>query len=233
MVTHRRRTWHVASFMSVLAMSGASVAEAQTRRPPQPARQTWELGGGLRWHGAIPFDSADANERDPTGAPFTLFKVQSQLDDVFGAEIYVSQGFSRSWRFELAGSYTPPQLSVSVSDDVENAEATLVEETITQLAMDFAVLYEPRNAVPSRKTVPFLIGGAGFSRELHDGQTLVETAQTFFGGAGVKRFFARGQARRSVGLRFDARALFRMNGVALDDQMHMGVVVAASIFKQF
>ena len=211
----------------------ATVSEAQTRPSGAAAPKRWELGGGVRWTTAVPFDTADANERDPTGAPFRLFAVETKLENAFGAHLYIAPRLTRSLRLEAAGSYSAPQLTASVTDDVESGADTVADEKVTQLGIEVALLYEFRNDRLSRPNVPFIFGGGGFSRELHEGQTLVETGQSLFGGAGIKGYFMRGQVRRSVGLRFDARAVFRMNGVALDDQMHIGAVFTASVFKQF
>jgi hypothetical protein len=211
----------------------ATVAEAQTRPLPSSSPKRWEFGGGMRWTTAVTFDSADANERDPTGAPFRLFAVKTQLENAFGAHVYIAPRITRSLRLEVSGSYAAPQLSASVTHDVENADDVLIDETITQLAMDVALLYEFHNDRTSRPNVPFIMGGGGFSRELHDGQTLIETGQSFFAGVGLKGYFMRGQVRRSIGLRFDGRAVFKTNGVALDDQTHIGAVLTASVFKQF
>ena len=187
----------------------------------------------MTWTTPVPFDNADANEKDPTGAPYRLFALESQLENAFGVQLYVSPRLTRSLRLELAGRYAAPHLTASATKDVENAADTVIEETIMQLSMDAALLYEFGSDLPTRGTVPFVFGGAGFSRELHDEHTLVETGQAYFGGAGVKGFFMRGRVRRSIGLRFDGRVVIRMNGVALDDQSHIGGVFTGSFFKQF
>jgi hypothetical protein len=219
--------------VGIAAVFVAVAAEAQTRPLPPASPKRWEFGGGVRWTAAVPFDTSDANERDPTGAPFRLFSVSTRLEDAFGAQVYIAPPLTRALRLELSGSYAAPRLTASLTQDVEQGADTLIDETITQLAMDVAVLYEFRHDRLSRPLAPFLIGGAGFSRELHDGQTLVETGQSYFGGMGVKGYFMRGHARRSIGLRFDARALFRTNGVTLDGKTHIGALLTASVFKQF
>jgi hypothetical protein len=226
------RRWLRAACVAAVLCS-TTIAEAQTQPRPSTTRKTWEFGGGVTWTTQTPFGSADANERDPTGAPFRLFALESQLDSTFGAQLYISPRLTRSLRLELAGRYGAPHLTASVTKDVENAADAVIDETIMQLSMDGALLYEFGPDLPTRGTVPFVFGGAGFSRELHDGQTLVETGQAYFGGAGVKGFFMRGRVRRSIGLRFDARVVMRMNGVALDDKSHIGAVFTASFFKQF
>lgn len=230
-VVERVRSRCVGLGVCAAVMCLATVAQAQTR--PGPAPKRWEFGGGMRWTTAITFDSADANERDPTGAPFRLFAVDTQLENAFGAQVYIAPRITRSLRLEVTGSYAAPQLSASVTNDVENADDVLIDETITQLAMDVALLYEFHNDRTSRPNVPFIMGGGGFSRELHEGQTLIETGQSFFAGVGVKGYFMRGQVRRSIGLRFDGRAVFKTNGVTLDDKTHIGAVLTASVFKQF
>jgi len=234
MTVAERVTWRwmgLAAWTAVMCL--ATVAEAQTRPQPSSSPKRWEFGGGVRWTTAMPFDTADANERDPAGAPFRLFAVDTQLEHAFGAHLYIAPRITRSLRLEVTGSYAAPQLSASVTRDVENADDVLIKETITQLGVDLALLYEFRNGRTSRANVPFIMGGGGFSRELHEGQALVETGQSFFAGVGVKGYFMRGQVRRSVGLRFDARASFRMNGLVLDDKTHVGAVLSAVVFKQF
>jgi hypothetical protein len=63
--------------------------------------------------------------------------------------------------------------------------------------------------------VPFLAGGAGYLRELHDGAELIETGRIYHGGAGLKLWF--GQGARRLGVRADVGIATRDGGFDFRD----------------
>jgi hypothetical protein len=66
---------------------------------------------------------------------------------------------------------------------------------------------------------PFLLGGAGYVRELDESQALAETGRVYHAGGGFKYLFsedARGLIK-GLGLRADARIYFRQGGFELED----------------
>jgi hypothetical protein len=80
--------------------------------------------------------------------------------------------------------------------------------------------------------VPFVDGGAGYLRQLHEDRVLIETGRTFYAGAGVKwRSSAarpRGLGQRLV-VRADARLVSRTGGVDVDDERRNYITVSGGI----
>jgi hypothetical protein len=82
---------------------------------------------------------------------------------------------------------------------------------------------------------PFVRGGAGYLRQVHEERTLVETGQYYDVGGGVKWLAV---ARTSglvnaVGARVDVRAMVRRKGIAFDDGGHTSPAVGVSAFVRF
>jgi hypothetical protein len=73
---------------------------------------------------------------------------------------------------------------------------------------------------------PIVVAGGGYLRELHDGQSLVETGQIYYGGVGIRVALATDRSALSrVSLRAEARARWRRGSSSIDT----GVRAAPSI----
>ena len=70
------------------------------------------------------------------------------------------------------------------------------DETITRYVADGSVLFHLTHlSFAGGRAVPFISGGAGYIRELHDSNELVETGHEFHAGAGLQY----GSARARIG----------------------------------
>jgi hypothetical protein len=97
------------------------------------------------------------------------------------------------------------------------------------------VAFELARFAPSNRIVPFVGGGVGYLRQLHDGRTLVETGSAYHLGGGadmILRSAAQGVVK-SVGIRADARAELRSGGVAFDDGTHAAPSFGVQLFVRF
>ena len=141
----------------------------------------------------------------------------------------------RSLEAEVQGSYAAPQLTVALSGDSESAANVTAVEKIQQFTIGGgAVWYVPTRALGSR-FVPFVAGGLGQLRQMHQDRVLLETGRYFQVGGGVKGFFLsrpRGFVN-GVGARVEVRALVRRDGVAFDDRGHASPSVGVSAFVRF
>jgi hypothetical protein len=90
-------------------------------------------------------------------------------------------------------------------------------ETISLFLVDVSgVLHVPRARLG--RAIPFVLGGAGYLREVHEGNVLVETGHTYHVGGGAKiPLSVRRGFVRSLGLRLDGRVYFRSGGADFDD----------------
>jgi hypothetical protein len=122
-----------------------------------------------------------------------------------------------------------------ISDDAEDAEALTVEEDLDQYFVEAAgVLLLDRFRIGDR-TIPFVSGGAGYLRQLHEGRVLVETGQVYHLGGGL-RHWLRVRDRgflRAAGLRLDARAYFLANGFVLEEGARPHGSISGALFLTF
>ena len=78
---------------------------------------------------------------------------------------------------------------------------------------------------------PFVIGGGGYLRQLHEERTLVETGQLYYFGFGA-RYWLRGGSgtARAFGLRGDLRANLRRGGIDFEDKNRVFPTLAVHLF---
>ena len=112
--------------------------------------------------------------------------------------------------------FTRPVYQVRVSGDAEGAADTTVEETLSQYVFDGSVVWQfTRAAFAGGRAVPFVFGGAGYLRELHEEDALVEEGLEYHAGGGLKWWF--GQGRRRFGVRGEAGISIRDGGFDFKD----------------
>jgi hypothetical protein len=191
-----------------------------------------EMGIGAVWTGPTRFPRVDADETGNDGEPFSLFNSKSDLQSVVGLEGRFAVRVSRRMQLEVSGSYGRARLRTRITDDFEDiADIDISEKTIHAIAQGAIIVHFDRRVANG---VPFVTVGGGYLRELHEGQTVVESGRRFFGGAGLRYARLRAGSRISQwGIRVEARAVARTGGIALDDQTHVGAELAASLFFGF
>jgi hypothetical protein len=220
---------------SAIALISALPATAQTRAAVPAGRLEMDAGGG--WLGGAGLGSNDANLRAAaaTPAPFRLFSVDTNQESA--PTFHVRAAFAFTPRFGVEGGLTfgHPELRASVSNDVESAPPITVAERIDQYSIDASIIVLIRELALSQRTLPFVSGGAGYLRELHEGQTVVEQGRVFHLGGGVKHWFmARDQGFISgAGIRIDARLYLMSGGIAFDDRPRPHGAVSGSVFVSF
>lgn len=197
-------------------------------------RGRFELAAGPSWTGRESFTSKDATETAPTGGRSRLFSTSAELAAASGVEARAGVTVTRMLQVEVSSSYGRPQLRTTISNDVESAATVAASEPVRQFTFDGAVLLQLPRWHFGRRGVPFVSAGAGYVRQLHDGETLSATGQTYHVGAGVKILLkSRPTGMKGLGVRGDARALVRTKGVAFDTRAHVSPVLAASLFVRF
>jgi opacity protein-like surface antigen len=222
----------VHSLAAVLAGSCLAVpAGAQTAAPPG----RFEASAGLAWSGGVGFGSSAANENASGGGPYQLFTTSSRLSATVGVQARVGIALSRIWQVDAEGSWLRPDLRTSVSGDVENAAAVTATERITQFTLGGAMVARLTRWRLWRHGTPFVSAGVAYLRELHEGQTLVETGRIYSAGGGATFLWrARPTATlKALGVRADVRAVVRSRGVALDNRSHVAPSAAVSFVARF
>ena len=219
-----------------LVAAAASLAEAQTRPAPQsrpPVRRAStpriEVGGGGGLAGGLSLGSRDAEllSGSTPSSPFRLFASDTQLDSsaLFEARL----GYRLNPRITIEGTFgfARPPLTTSLSGDSENAASVDATGTVTEYVIDGGAIWRlSTNA--RRRWRPFVSGGAGVARHVHEGLTLIESGvDSYVGGGVLSRLGVR------TGLRFDGRVHFLSGGLAAGQGLSPRGVVTGSIFVLF
>jgi hypothetical protein len=224
-------TRHVAALMVVAVIASAAPALAQS---PDASASRFEAGIGAVWIGRMPLGDTPATETAAAGNRATLFTTSSELAGAGGITVRAGVRITRGWRVEATASYARPELRVSLGGDSEGAAAVTAVESIQQYMIGGDVLW----FVPLRRrprVEPFVLGGGGYLRQLHEAATLVETGRYLDVGGGVSWLFAAGRHvhTKGAGLRVDARAVVRSQGVAFDGGSKTSPAAGASLFVRF
>ncbi|MEO7271733.1 MAG: hypothetical protein ABI211_06965, partial [Vicinamibacterales bacterium] len=219
-------------------MLAPTPAEAQARRtPPRPTRParptphagTWEVSGGFLWQGGFDLDNRDAElTRNPsTGTgPFDLFSSSSSVGPGLGAQGRVAAYLSKNLAIEGGARITRPSLDIDLSADAESAPNLTASETLTQYVFDGSVVW---HFAPLHKgrAVPYVAGGAGYIRDLHEGNSLIETGTEYHAMAGLKWWLS--SRPRRLGIRGEAGASVRDGGFDFRDGRRTVPVASASL----
>jgi len=206
----------------ILALPGVAGAQAAS-----PGRLEVSVGAGLLGGGVL--GDAAANLRaGGSGDPFQLFDATSDLSRSGVVEVRVGYALFRRVSVEVRAAVDRPEWRTRVSADFEGAsDATLVER-LTEYTIDggVRVSLEP---VRLAGLTPFASGGAGYLRQLHEENTLIEERSVAYVGGGLSRSLHVRQSGllRSVGIRVDARLnLIGGGGSFGDDVRRQGALTA-------
>ena len=222
---------------ALVALTGAR-AEAQVwlgGGGDGPRRGSWEAGGGVVWTAGFDLDTKDALLTGNDGnnsSPFELFAAEARVRPVYSAQGRVGFYLSPSLAFEAGVQYSRPVLEVRVSGDAEDAPDLTADERMSRYVIDGSLVYHMRGlAFAGGRGVPFIAGGAGYLRELHEGEELVETGTTYHAGAGVKYWMSRG--KRRWGVRGDAGVTIRDGGFDFEDKRRVLPTAGVSMMFLF
>jgi len=184
------------------------------------------------WSGALSFSSLDALETDRNGQPYRLFATESELRPTLGVGAKLGIVLTNRFQIETALSFSSPELVVSIASDVENAEDVSIAETIRQLHVQVGLV---ANLTASSRNIPFVTAGAGYLRELHEGQTLAVDGRSLFLGGGLKHVLKSDpdSSLKGAGVRVDGRVVLRREGVAFDDSWRLAPGLSAALFLRF
>jgi hypothetical protein len=195
-----------------------------------PHRGTLEFGGGVTWTGGYDAGRVTATlTRNPaTGtAPLTLFVVGGRLRPAAGAGVQLGVYLTRRVSAEATLQYSRPILRARVTNDFESAPDTAADAIVTSYLLGGSLLYH----FGEGRFVPFVSGGGGYLRQLHEGGADVLTGTEIHAGGGLKYWLGTGAHR--FGLRIDAQASARSKGVAFEQKRRLVPAVGAGIVYQF
>lgn len=216
----------------MLLLGGVNIAHAQ-EGPALRAHRVL-LEGGAVWSGGYAVGDVNAqlrsNATGSTPPPFTLFSAASDLSSAASAVVRFGFTLTPTLAIEGGGSFGMPRLGTDITADTEVGPQRIEGEQVRQYLFDAAVVWHlPLRLGPRLR--PFVIGGGGYLRQLHEERTMVETGQIYYGGAGA-RYWIRGEAgtARSLGLRTDVRVNVRLGGIDFENQARVFPTVAVHLF---
>jgi hypothetical protein len=225
------RSWSVALSLCAAVLQ-ATPAFAQSSAV---AAYHVEIGAGVIWMGREPIGMRTATETTGAGGTASLFNTSSELGGAAGFDGRIGVPLSRSLVAEAEASYLKPQLRIATSGDTEGAAAVTASETIQQFTVGGNLRWMLPGRRWSARLAPFVLGGGGYMRQLHDQATLLETGHFYQFGAGVETLLMarRRFPGRGVGARADVRAVVRGKGIAFDGGSKTSPAAGVSAFVRF
>ena len=216
-----------------LAIVGGAAAAAQ------PWAGRVEVSAGAAWIGGAALGRQDAslteNVRTDPGR-LRLFATKSDFEAAPAVEARL--GFRVSSVFTVEGrfGYARPRVVTRISDDFEGAPATVATATLSQYVVDASLVAHLTGAsAHDGRLVPFVIGGAGYLRQLTQGATVVGSGTILHVGGGVKYLMRRTPERRlkGVGVRSDVQIQIQRYGFDIEDRQRAAASGGASVFLLF
>ena len=213
-----------------LGSSGLAVpAMAQSAAAAGPRTGRLELSGGVVFVGGYGLGEKNAELTPNSGSSrFDEFTTDNQVRQAFGVQARIGFVVTPALVVEGGLRFTRPVYEVRVSGDVENAADTTIKETLSQYVFDGSVVWQFSR---QGRAVPFVFGGAGYLRELHEEGALVEEGVEYHAGGGLKWWF--GEGGRRFGVRGEVGISIRDGGFDFKDSQRVVPVVGGSVIYTF
>jgi hypothetical protein len=216
-------------FAAMLVASPAFVSAQTYVGRTGPAAGRVEVSGGATWTGGYDAGSRAALEtrNTTTGTgPLTLFNTDANVLSSPGVEARVGVFLGSRVAVEGLFQYARPVLRARLTDDFEGAAPISADDAATSYLFGGSVLYH----FGAGRFVPFVAGGGGYLRQLHEGAAVAVTGPEVHGGAGFKYWL--GSARR-VGVRVDAQASSRSKSIGFEEKRRIVPSVVGGISYLF
>ncbi len=217
-----------------IAFPSSAVAQFY-RRYDVPRAGSVEIGGGVVWSGGFDQGSVSAEEtRNSTtnNSRFVLFTAAPKAESVAGAQARVGVYVTKPFSVEGGVEYGRPVISARLGDDAESAADVNATETLTRIIVDGSGVFHLTGlSFNDGRGVPFLRAGAGYVRELHEKNEVIETGSEYHVGGGLKLWF--GQGKHRTGVRVDGGLLFRKGGADTGDKRRRVPTAGASLVYLF
>jgi hypothetical protein len=218
---------------AVLSIVAGAATPVFAQSAAFPRAKTVEISGGVTVVGGYDFGTSNAELTPNAGTPpaFVEFKTTNRLKPGLGLQGRIGFVITPALAVEGGIRFTRPTYEARVTDDFEGAPDTTIEETLSQYVFDGAVVWHITGArFAGGSAVPFLYGGAGYLRELHEENAFVEEGVEYHAGGGIKWWF--GQSGR-IGIRAEGGISIRDGGFDFKDGQRIVPVAGASVLYSF
>ena len=200
---------------AALFLVAAAPAAAQTKPAAQKKQKEFSLG--LVVPGPSSLGETTAELLNGAGDPgVTLFRAKNSLSWGFGVETNIGWQLKRNLWLEASGSWTRTSLKSDIREDAEGAQGDEVSSPVSRFVVEAAMLTYFREKSTSSW---FIRVDGGWMRETAGGATLTGDGFIGGGGLGYKKWFktaGKGNVKR-MGMRFEARAIVRSQGLSLGE----------------
>jgi hypothetical protein len=227
-------TCHVAVGTLVAMLVATSGASAQgLAQGSGSATGSWEIGGGVTWIGSFtgPSSTAELTANGESSGGFDLFTAKGEVGSGVGVGASLAFYVSPTIALEAGLRYSRPILSYRLADDVENAPPLSAEETLSRYVFTGTLVWHFRRLTSASRVVPFVAGGGGYIRDLHQRNELIETGGEFHAVGGLKYWL--GTGRHRFGLRGQAGFSVTSGGFDFKDTSRTLPIVSASLLYLF
>jgi hypothetical protein len=183
----------------VALASALFVACAAPARAQAPSRGTVEISGGGAVAGGYDLDRRTAqltSNIGSTGGAYDFFDVEGRVRASYGVLGRIGAYLSSSFSVEGGVQWLRAINAQRISGDVEGASDITAEETLNQYLFEGSALWHIGSGSAAR---PFVYGGAGYLRVLHEGDALIEEGLEVHAGFGVKWWLGKRVAVRGEG----------------------------------
>lgn len=221
----------------VLAVQPAAAQSAKTAsKAPGPPRFELRLGGV--WSSGLGLGDREAlltRNTVPTGGDTPLFATSTDLAASLAFDGRLGVVLGPDWRIVAGFSYGRPELRTTISGDVEQRTEAVAVDTFDEYIVDGSIVWSPRRwRFGGGRGVPFVLGGAGYLRQLLSERAVAETGQTYHAGGGVAWGFGRAASTGPRwGLDAEARLTWRVGGVDVEDKARLAPRWGAGVFVRF
>ncbi len=112
----------------------------------------------------------------PTGTPVTWFDTETKIEGGPRYEARVAWRLTPAFQVEGGVAINQTDLTTRITNDFEQAPNTEASESFTEYAIEAGVLFHlTKLTFAGGRARPFVTGGAGYLRQVHEGRTLIET----------------------------------------------------------
>jgi len=191
-----------------------------------------QVAVGAGWLGGSAFGDQSADLRAASGGPYRLFESETSLGATASFEARVGVLLTRRWGIDGRAAIANPELQTIISSDAEASGSFTVAESIDRYIFDGGIVFRI-DEWETMGLVPFASAGAGYVRQLHGEQELVETGHLYYVGGGFTHaLFARPQGMiRAASIRADLR--LNVFSLELDEDSRSQGSVSGSLVLTF
>ena len=190
-----------------------------------------EISGGAIVAGGVDFGKRTADLTTNSTAPgvTVLFTTNSSIEPAIGVQGRLGFAVTSSLAIEGGLRFTRPVYKIRATGDFENAPDVNAEETFNDYVFDGSAVWHFGDA-PRARMVPFVFGGAGYVRALHDGSSSLEDGVEYHAGGGIKWWLGSGS---HVGIRADGGVSIREREFDLESKSRLTPIASASVIWRF